>query len=172
MLSGLDPVQQRVRIPLEFLEAHSLHAGDCSRANRLLARPLRPATAKRHPLTQKRSACYGLLLRPQLPAQEPRAAGARARAPEPRRRWLAYLVEDAPEGEERQLEILEADAATAALLGAVDGRRSLGEIFAAALPGEDAAVRAAAARSFYEFLRRLGAFGFSARSPGAGRGAP
>lgn len=82
---------------------------------------------------------------------------------EPRRRWLAYLVEEGPEGEGRELEILELDSSAAALLSALDGRRSLGEIFAAALPGEAADVREAAARSFLDSLLELGFFRFGVR---------
>jgi hypothetical protein len=81
---------------------------------------------------------------------------------EPRRRWLAYLVGEGRVGGGRELEILEVDASAAVLLAAIDGERTLGEIFAAALPGEPAAVRDDAACSFLASLRDLDAFGFAA----------
>jgi hypothetical protein len=80
---------------------------------------------------------------------------------DPRRRWLAYLVGEKREGGGREIQVLEVDASAAALLAAIDGERSLGEIFAAVLPGEQAAVRDDAARSFLDSLRELDAFSFT-----------
>lgn len=94
-----------------------------------------------------------LELMERLAAGDPAGAGC-----ERRRRWLAYLVD----GESRTLRLLEVDPATAALLAAIDGRRTLAEV-AREVVGDEEGVAAAAADSLLAALETLDAFLFASR---------
>lgn len=100
-----------------------------------------------------RLACFEhdpLALMERLAAGDPMSAGC-----ERRRRWLAYLVDR----ESRTLRLLELDEATAALMAAIDGRRTLGEVVREVI-GDDAGLTAEVAVSLLDALQGLEAFFF------------
>lgn len=84
--------------------------------------------------------------------------GSHTWQPAPRRRWLMYLFEKGETSKNRRLRVLEVDHATATLVGAIDGRRSLDQIFAAAMPTTSIDERSQAAAEFLASLKKLDFF--------------